>query len=175
MTIYARECGATAMSIEPDSEDASRAITPEEARTEFLEHMCAMVRYWYLEERSPTALGKLSGLMHSFLVSLDGCAAGLPAFCMAPCPHPEDKQFHIDEGSNYYADHDDEGTIGGGLHEEMYTVMRRVWPDFDLQEAKDLGKHIRETTSPPALKLDDSPCNYCGSLSCDHDDQKRKQ
>ncbi len=94
----------------------ARAWTEEEVRAKVLDHVAAMTRYWENESRAPTTREKLEGLAHSMLVMLDGGAMGVPKFTVTPDPHPSDRQFHIDEGANYFPEKDCD--IAGPLHED---------------------------------------------------------
>ena len=102
----------------------SREYTTEEIREQFLDHIRVMVNYWDGIPKETTK-EKLSGLAFSILVALDGCAGDLPGFILAPLPHPDDKQFNIDEEENYYPENHEiedkiKGDISGGLHELFY-------------------------------------------------------
>lgn len=100
----------------------SREKTTEEVREEFLDHVRYLVSYWDRIEKETTK-EKLSGLAFSILSALDGCSAGLPSFIVAPCPHPEDKQYHIDNDEDYYPENHDVDVkcdIAGCLHELFY-------------------------------------------------------
>jgi hypothetical protein len=80
----------------------SRAYTKEETRQHLLEHMRVLVDYWNDPQvKRDTIKERLSGLAFSILNIFDGNTA-LPAFNIALSPHDDDKQYHIDEGSNYY-------------------------------------------------------------------------
>jgi len=73
----------------------------EQVRTEFLDHLRGLVRYW-------CSLGKpteetCDGVVFSLLVALDGCS-DLPAFNLSPSPHPEDRAFLESEGEDWYPD-----------------------------------------------------------------------
>jgi hypothetical protein len=93
-----------------------RQYTSEEVKAMFLRHVWDMVDYWNrLEEKDRR--GALSGLAFSILVTLDGESAALPAFTVAPRPHPDDKQFCIDIGTNWFSPDTD---ISGDLHESFY-------------------------------------------------------
>lgn len=80
----------------------SRAKTKQEVVEEFLNHVKGMVNYWENEERRPTSRDKLEGLAFSFLVMLDGGSVGMPAFDLIPSPHPSDKEYHQEQGENWY-------------------------------------------------------------------------
>lgn len=103
---------------------APRAYTTEEVKRHLIEHLWTMISYWEREPRAPTAREKMEGLTHSILAALDGCAMELPAFKVAPSPHPSDQRFHEEEGSNWYPT--DEPDIGGSLHEEFYSIGREL-------------------------------------------------
>ena len=79
----------------------SRAITAEEAREDFLNHIHALVEYW-ANLPDHTDKEKCDGLAFSILVTLDGESADLPALDLLLSPHPDDKQFHIDEDEDWY-------------------------------------------------------------------------
>lgn len=96
----------------------SKARTPEELREDFIGQLRMMVSYW---ETLPnkTSREKLNGLAFSFLATIDGVSDGIPAYNLVASSHPDDKQFHIDEGSDWIED----GTVINGdvmLHEEWY-------------------------------------------------------
>lgn len=101
--------------------DKPRAVTAEELRDQLLDHMLCMARYWAeLEsENHTTVLSKIEGFAHSVLVMLDGCScsSGLPAFDLVAKPHPDDKQYHIDNEENWI---EDETRISDMLHEHWY-------------------------------------------------------
>jgi len=95
----------------------SREYTEEEVRKMFLNHIRGLAAYWDSVE-GRTSREKLDGLAFSILVMLDGGSA-LPGFDVSPSPHPSDKEFHIDEGTNYFPS-DGECQIAGCLHEEYH-------------------------------------------------------
>ena len=72
---------------------------------------------------------KLSGLAFSILSTLDGCTADFPGFELIPAPHPDDKAYHEENGSDWWPpmpedlmERDDIFTVHGGymLHEFFY-------------------------------------------------------
>jgi len=79
-----------------------RAWTQKEVQEKFLHHCWTMVKYWAEDARTPSTNDKLEGLMHSFLALLDGMCVGMPAYEVIPSPHSDDKDFHIEQGENYY-------------------------------------------------------------------------
>lgn len=94
--------------------------TTEEIRDEFLAHLAGLVRYW--DRVDGTSREKLNGLAFSILTTLDGCCDGMPAFIVAPCPHPDDKAFHEADGDDWYPENEErtlrgEITNGVMLHE----------------------------------------------------------
>ena len=102
----------------------SKEFTKQEVREKFLKHIGGLVKYW--ENQSTTSKDKLEGLSFSILAAIDGSAMALPSFILAPCPHPDDKKFHIDEESNYYAENhnsDIKCDIAGGLHELVHSYF----------------------------------------------------
>lgn len=100
----------------------SKKYTKEEVTEMFIGHVRLMVRYWEnLPDKSQKE--KLEGLAFSILSPIDGCAADLPAFILAPLPHEDDKEFHKSEGSSYFPENHNANVkcdIGGCLHEKFY-------------------------------------------------------
>lgn len=109
-----------------DQETTPREKTVEEVRKEFLDYVWSMIDYWAGEGGSNVDPDKpvrerLSGFAHSLLATLDGCAMALPGFVVAPCPHPDDKEFCIAEGEDWYPQAPElPSDIAGGLHELLY-------------------------------------------------------
>lgn len=95
----------------------SRAYTEEEMQELFLDNVRVMIQYWENETRASTSFDKLEGLAHSILVAIDGESCAVPGFKLIPDPHSEDKQFHINKGSNYYPEDFD---IAGSLHDNLF-------------------------------------------------------
>lgn len=102
-----------------------RAYTDDEVRDQFLNHLARTVRYWIREDRAPTITDKMTGLVHSILATIDGSDAALPGFILAPSPHPDDEQFHRDEGERWYPRDETKHDIAGALHEQWHTACRR--------------------------------------------------
>lgn len=81
----------------------SRAYTKTEVSRMIVDHIAMLVRYWENESRTPESKDKLFGLAHSILVMFDG-ESMLPGFNIIPAPHPDDKQYFIDNDENYFDD-----------------------------------------------------------------------
>ncbi|HET9098857.1 MAG TPA: hypothetical protein VFN62_00575, partial [Acidobacteriaceae bacterium] len=85
-----------------------------------------LINYWGDEQRRITSQGRLEGLAHSILVTLDGYSANLPGFVVAPAPHPSDRAYCMGEHENYYpAAPQATCDIAGRLHEFLYSYIRR--------------------------------------------------
>lgn len=104
--------------------DEPRAYTEDEIRTMLLRHMRSLAKYWAttkldrkFETKEAEMIDRCEGVVHSILTTLDGCSIVLPGFQIIPNPHPDDKQYHLDHGENYFPD---EGDISGFLHESFY-------------------------------------------------------
>lgn len=105
-------------------EDESREYTEDEVRENLLSYIWTMISYWKDEARKPDTQGKLEGLAFSILTALDGCANGVPAFIVAPNPHPDDKDYLIDNGENWFPEnHESEVkcNLSGSLHELFFS------------------------------------------------------
>lgn len=102
-----------------------REYTTNEVRKQFLELVWTCVDYWgRLPGKTPRE--RLEGLAFSMLVILDG-ATDLPGFIVAPCPHPDDKEFHKDEDENWFPENHESSVncdIAGGLHELFYGIRK---------------------------------------------------
>lgn len=97
--------------------------TEKQVRQEFLDHVRMLVNYWDKETSKTDSREKLEGLAFSILVAIDGEAVALPSFILAPCPNEDDKQYHIDNGEDYYPENHDSDVkcdIAGNLHNEFY-------------------------------------------------------
>ena len=79
----------------------SRAYTKEEVKDEMLDYFKALARYWS-SQGNITDLEKCEGVAFSILVALDGCSMSLPSIDLVLRPNPEDKDFLIGEGENWY-------------------------------------------------------------------------
>lgn len=92
-----------------------QAYTEQETRDLFMEHVRSMIDYW---DKCPehSRRSALEGLAFSILVALDGESSDLPAFRVMPAPHPDDEQYHREQGDNWY---DPEVDISGPLHESL--------------------------------------------------------
>ena len=110
--------------------DKPRAYTKEEAQRAILEQIAHTVDYWEKESRRPDARGKLTGLAFSILAMIDGSNIGIPAIDLVLRPHPDDEQYHKDEGENWWEDGmaiNDEVH----LHEMWHQVYREVTGNDD--------------------------------------------
>lgn len=81
----------------------SRAFTKDEVREQVLAHIRNVSHYWAAEQNAGTVRERCEGVAFSVLSMIDGCT-DLPAFDIVVRPHPDDKQFCIEEGENYMPD-----------------------------------------------------------------------
>lgn len=79
-----------------------RAYTEEEIADMIYAHLEALARYWARESRAIDPYDKCMGMAHSMLSVLSGSTVNLPAFDLIPCPHPDDKSFHEENGENWF-------------------------------------------------------------------------
>ena len=106
-----------------------RAYTTEEVREMFIRDMWSRLKECLDDKRMSTPQHKLEVFMHSTFAMLDGCSFGLPGFLLIPNPHPDDKEFHIKRGENYFPSKED--ISGGCLHGLMYKYKPDSIPDRD--------------------------------------------
>ena len=105
----------------------SRQLTEKEVRGRLLKEIHRIVDYWDKVENRST-YEKLNGLAFSILSMLDGGYVDLPSFIVAPRPHESDKNFHKDNGENWFPENLNskiECDLGGTLH-EYYAKIRKV-------------------------------------------------
>lgn len=83
--------------------EMSRAKTKEEVRKEFINKVNSIVEYWSDEcvGNCDPSKDAAEGVAFSIMTLIDGCTE-LPSFDLIPCPHPEDKQYNIDNGNDWY-------------------------------------------------------------------------
>ncbi len=106
--------------------DHPREYTKEEVREIFLNHVRMMVDYWD-NQPNQSCKSRLDGLAFSILTDIDGFSGGCPAFILAPCPHPDDKEYNIDNGENYFPRTDEKlinCDIAGELHDNYYNYSK---------------------------------------------------
>lgn len=101
-----------------------RAFSPQEVQQQLLKHFCTLIEYWNSENNSNvppeySSRQRMEGLVHSILVTLDGGSAVLPAFDIIPLPQPEDKQYYLERGQNWY----EEEPIEPNLHEYWHKIL----------------------------------------------------
>lgn len=112
-------------------DDAPREYTREEVEEDFLNHVWNIINYWKRESRASEE-EKIEGVAHSILVALDGDTS-LPKFILAPDPHPDDKQYNINQNEHFYPENynsDVKCDIAGSLHEKFYAKyknMKQLW------------------------------------------------
>lgn len=119
-----------------------RAMTPEEMRDVMLQQLVSYVRYWgeipaefHREgfnlppippgmESTVRAYMKhaTEGLLHSILVVFDGGSMSCPALDIIPAPHESDKQYHINEGEDWW----DQVVINDCQLHDLYNAKFRL-------------------------------------------------
>lgn len=110
-----------------NSNEEPREYTSKEVTEQFMQHIATMIDYW---DRTPghSSREKLEGLAHSILCALDGCSAHLPGFLVVPYPHPDDKEYHIENEENWFPEnHEAEvnGALEPYLHEVLFKYAKR--------------------------------------------------
>ena len=105
--------------------DEPRELTEQEVRERFLKHVWSIIGYWLTEERVPEPLEKMAGVAFSILGVLDGSAAALPSFIVAPVGHPDNEGYHRERLENWFPHNGDDVQkivkcdISGGLHDQF--------------------------------------------------------
>jgi len=75
-------------------------MTRDEAREDLIKHLWHVLEYWEKESREPSTRGKMEGLLHSILVTLDGGSGMMPGFTVSAIVPEEDVEFHVSNGSH---------------------------------------------------------------------------
>jgi hypothetical protein len=106
----------------------SREWSTEETAEMWLKHVWRLIDH--LEDKGsdlpPRTL--LKRLAFNLLATIDGTARDLPGFILAPRPQPEDMQYCIDSGENYFPQNHGvpvKADIGGNLHDLFHSFDTR--------------------------------------------------
>lgn len=77
--------------------------TAEECRVQFFEQVRTIVNYWAkLPHDNLTVQQRCEGVAFSIMNIFDGTSVGLPAMDIRLAPHPDDRQYHINNGEKWY-------------------------------------------------------------------------
>jgi hypothetical protein len=90
-----------------------RAYTVDEMRSMLLDYFRGLVKHWATTDlrrpefaesvkKSGEVMYRMEGLVHSILVTLDGCSMATPSFDLVPSPHPSDAADHREHGENWW-------------------------------------------------------------------------
>lgn len=77
------------------------AYSEKEVKDMFLKKIKSITNYWSNYE-SKSNKERCEGVAFSILALIDGCSVGFPAIDMRLAPHPDDKQYHIDNDEDYF-------------------------------------------------------------------------
>lgn len=105
---------------------APHELSVNETRRLFLQHIWKLIES---SDRTQTSLSpreNLERLAFNILTALDGEAVGLPAWILAPLPHPDDREYHLNHDQNWYAENSSDTVkcnIAGELH-ELFVACR---------------------------------------------------
>lgn len=100
--------------------EEQKVKSADEVKDEFLSNVKNIVWYWKNEKHS--FADAVEGVAFSILVAIDG-HGGLPKFILAPDPHPDDRQYHIDNFEDFYPENyssDIQCDISGELHDLFF-------------------------------------------------------
>lgn len=111
-------------SVDPD---APRELTAEECTKALLDHFEHIAKYW--AKQAGSVEDRMYGLVFSILTALDGDSMGLPKWLVVPDPHPSDREFHREEGENWWPENHHVVVKGGSKD-----------PLHELWSARDKGK-----------------------------------
>lgn len=118
----------------------SRQMTMEECRDALVKHALHLAKHWaagdvpkdiveeYPEKFKTEEARRLyacEGVVFSLLVTLDGEDGSLPGWIVAPNPAEEDKEYHQEEGENWWPHPEwDMVDVAGGLHDQLHRFKR---------------------------------------------------
>lgn len=81
----------------------NNAHTVDEVKEQLISSIRNICHYWAnLPNKSD--IDRCEGVAFSILNIIDGTSAGLPSMDLVLRPHPDDMQFNLDNGDNYYED-----------------------------------------------------------------------
>lgn len=102
----------------------AKEITLKEARKKFLEALEADAEYWMSLAREGKSMKEIvRGVIFSILVIFDGEHGHLPSMDVVVRPHPSDKEYHIDEDTDYYKD-------GMVLNDVVEDYLHHEWANY---------------------------------------------
>lgn len=107
-----------------DKSEEAHELTSQEMTQMFLSHLRSIIDYWAnLPDKSNKE--RVSGVVFSTLVALDGGSATLPGFFVVPNPHHTDKEFHQERGENWWPSQsiNDDKALQDSLH-ELFARMK---------------------------------------------------
>lgn len=92
-------------------------LTLDECKKQMLERFKVITKYWVNESRVMSVEEKVRGVVFSILAELDGESSDLPAFIVAPRPHPDAMQYCKNKGKDWWPETPDVNTnLAGELH-----------------------------------------------------------
>ena len=134
-----------------------RELTTDEVREKFLKYVWTLIDYWESIDNphDDSVRGRISGMAFSLLSAIDGSAGAFPGFVLtpsppgfnlAPCPHPDDKEYRQNEGEDWFPENNREINcdIGGCLHE--------LFDNYDPKKNTN-----KPNVKKPKLGIQDSP------------------
>lgn len=77
------------------------AYSEKEVRDMFLKKIKSITNCWSNYEAKSNK-ERCEGVAFSILALIDGCSVGFPAINMLLAPHPDDKQYFIDNDEDYF-------------------------------------------------------------------------
>ncbi len=80
----------------------SRKYTAKEVRNIIKNHMKEIVDFWADDTPDRTIKEKISGAIFSVLAMIDGDSINIPHINLVLDPHPENKDYHIENNENWY-------------------------------------------------------------------------
>lgn len=104
-----------------------RVLTDDEAAEQFLLHCWNIIDYWEKDRTLArgipyTLRDKLTGVIHSLLVALDGNSMGIPGMEIRPLVPQHDINYLKKEGKNWFPSNVD---ISGHLADMLYRVAEK--------------------------------------------------
>lgn len=105
----------------PQDSTQPAAVTAAELRGQFLDTCRTYAGWWADPANTPdrTCRQRIEGFLHSVLCIIDG-VTGLPAFQVLADPHPDDKQYCIENGESWIEPGTDITAGNIYLHDELY-------------------------------------------------------
>lgn len=104
-----------------------RPWTSDETADQIVSHCARMAEYWATTPNGGTLEERCHGVAFSLLSGLDGSSMNIPPFDLVPSADESDRDYHIENGENYYIP---ENVVSTALHERYHRIQKEMFPKY---------------------------------------------